>query len=342
VARRQKGEIDMASLLESLGTLVTPDTVGAIGNALGVDTSLVQQGLKVAGPTLLGSLAKTSSTTDGAASLMKMLPTDAAGGSTEDFLGSVIKSVTGGGTSADMMQNVLGSGTNAISGTLSKSLGFDIGPLLKLGTPLIMGLLAKTAKTQNLDASGVANMLQSEARAYMADPANKATAELVQSSLKAGDEASALRKRFTDADWLKVRGAPLAAMYLVAMASPSKGTGAAAELAAAIGAVAESIKNASPTSLIGTAFGGGLTKAEADILKKDAPPTEQIVGMLRDGYAAVKAKSPADAQAYTVLVLNVAQKTAEAAKEGGFLGIGGTQVSKEEQAAIDAIRVALA
>jgi hypothetical protein len=331
----------MASLLETLGSVVTPETVGAIGGALGVDTSVVQQGLKVVGPTLLGSLAKTSSSPEGLQSLTKLMPTDVGSGSDSDILGSVLKSISGGGTSADMMQNVLGSGTNAISGTLSKSLGFDVGPLLKLGTPLLMGLIAKTAKTQKLDASGVANMLQSESKAFAADPANKATAELAQSALKAGDEAAALRKTFTDAEWLKVRGAPLAAMYLVATASPSKGPDAGAELAAAAGAVAESIKSASPTSLIGTAFGGGLTQAEIDILKKDAPPAERILSTIKEGLAVVKAKSPADAATYSAMVMSVAQKTAEAAKEGGFLGIGGKQVSDEEQAALGAIRAAL-
>jgi hypothetical protein len=332
----------MATLLETLGSLATPENVGAIGNVLGVDTSLVQNGLKVVGPTLLGSLAKTSSTPDGLASLSKLMPADVGSGSDADILGSVLKSVTGGGTSADMMQNVLGDGTNAISGTLSKSLGFDVGPLLKLGVPLIMGLIAKQAKTNKLDANGVADMLQTESKAFMADPANKAVVSEVQTALQAGDEAAALRKRYTDAEWTKVRGGPLAAMYLVATASPSRGMGAMEELAAAAGAVAESIKSVSPTSLIGTAFGGGMTKAELDLLKKDAPPADRIVGMIREGMAAVKAKSPADAAAYSAMVMNVAQKTAEAAKEGGFLGIGGTQVSKEEQAAIDAVRVALA
>lgn len=45
----------MATLLETLGSLATPENVGMIGNVLGVDTSLVQQGLKVVGPTLLAA-----------------------------------------------------------------------------------------------------------------------------------------------------------------------------------------------------------------------------------------------------------------------------------------------
>ena len=48
--------------------------------------------------------------------------------------------------------------------------------------------------------------------------------------------------------------------------------------------------------------------------------------------------SPEDAEAYKRFVLSVAQAAAEAHKEGGFIGIGGKQVSDEEQAALDELR----
>jgi seryl-tRNA synthetase len=44
---------------------------------------------------------------------------------------------------------------------------------------------------------------------------------------------------------------------------------------------------------------------------------------------------------YRAWVMAAAQATAEAAKEGGFLGIGGTEVSDEERAALDEIAAAL-
>jgi hypothetical protein len=329
----------MASLLESVGQLLTPNVVSQIGNAIGVDPTLVQQGLNVIEPTILGSLSNTASTPGGSSSLLNALPTDAP---SDDFLGSLIGSLSGGGTNADMMQNVLGSGVNAISGTLSKSLGFDVRPLLQMGVPLVAGLLTKIVKENKLDANGLATMLSGENNAYMADPANKANNEIVQSALKAGEEAVALRKKYSDADWNKVRMAPVAAMYLVATASPSSGMGAASELGAAASAVADTIKQVSPTSVIGTAFGGGMTKDELELLKKDAPPKAQILGIISGGLAAVKANSPADATAYRNMVLAVASNTANAAKEGGFFGIGGKQVSNEEQAVLNEITAALA
>jgi len=48
-----------------------------------------------------------------------------------------------------------------------------------------------------------------------------------------------------------------------------------------------------------------------------------------------------DVEHYKRFVLSVAQAAAEAHKEGGFIGIGGKQVSPEEQAALDELRATL-
>ncbi len=51
--------------------------------------------------------------------------------------------------------------------------------------------------------------------------------------------------------------------------------------------------------------------------------------------------SPDEVEAYKQFVLTIAQAVAEAHKEGGFLGVGGKQVSEEEQAALDDIKATL-
>jgi hypothetical protein len=48
--------------------------------------------------------------------------------------------------------------------------------------------------------------------------------------------------------------------------------------------------------------------------------------------------SAGDVEDYKSFVVSVAQAAAEAHKEGGFIGIGGKQISAEEQAALDEIR----
>jgi hypothetical protein len=63
---------------------------------------------------------------------------------------------------------------------------------------------------------------------------------------------------------------------------------------------------------------------------------------LRDAIAILEAKStPAETGAYKVFVMTVAQTVASAHKEGGFLGIGGKEVSEAENQALDEISAAL-
>jgi hypothetical protein len=63
---------------------------------------------------------------------------------------------------------------------------------------------------------------------------------------------------------------------------------------------------------------------------------------LRDAMAILEAKaSPAEVDDYKRFVMTVAQAVAEAHKEGGFLGIGGTAVSDAENQALDEISGAL-
>ena len=196
----------MAPLLERLESTIPPKTVDAIGAALGIDGPLAQKGLRVVGPTLLGVMAKTASTPEGAASIMGRLGHAADPG---DLLGRAMKTLSGGG-SGEMMGNVLGSGTNAICSTLSRSLGFDVTPLFGLGATIFTGVLANLAKSRNLDAPGVAAMLENETTEFLSDPASKGVARVVQSALAAGDAAAAMRKAFTDVDWAKIRAAPIA------------------------------------------------------------------------------------------------------------------------------------
>src|SRR5688572_3077001 len=60
---------------------------------------------------------------------------------------------------------------------------------------------------------------------------------------------------------------------------------------------------------------------------------------LRDALRLVTEKgSPEEVDAYKQFVVSVARAAAEAHKEGGFIGIGGKQISDEEQAALDEIQ----
>jgi Bacterial protein of unknown function (DUF937) len=189
----------MTSLLGSLGQVLTPDVVGALGRAVGQDNALVQKGLDVVGPLVLSSLAKKSETTSGLDGIMRMLPQDGGAG--------------------------------------------DLGNVL--------GALGQQDPMKTL------------------------------------------------------------------------------------------VKDARPTSLVDVAF-GSLGKLDADSTLDKQSPRDSLVTTLQAATAAVKAKSPADAKSFGDTLVALSRKVAEASREGGFLGIGGTRVSKDEEQAIAEIAAAVA
>jgi len=48
-----------------------------------------------------------------------------------------------------------------------------------------------------------------------------------------------------------------------------------------------------------------------------------------------------EASAYKAMLISVAEKTAQASKEGGFLGFGGTRVSSAEQSFLNEVKTQL-
>ena len=74
---------------------------------------------------------------------------------------------------------------------------------------------------------------------------------------------------------------------------------------------------------------------------KPAEMKETCIATLRQAAAIVDAKAPGDAAAYKAWLQQISQHVAEAAKEGGFLGIGGVPVSDAEKATLTEISSAL-
>jgi hypothetical protein len=83
----------------------------------------------------------------------------------------------------------------------------------------------------------------------------------------------------------------------------------------------------------------GLTEKLKGI--KPAEISAKCIETLRQAGAMVDAKAPGDAAAFKGWLRQISQHVAEAAPEGGFLGIGGVQVSDAEKATIKEISSAL-
>jgi hypothetical protein len=68
----------------------------------------------------------------------------------------------------------------------------------------------------------------------------------------------------------------------------------------------------------------------------------QATAKAREAVGILQQKAtPEEVDAYRNFVMDVAEAAAKAHKEGGFIGIGGKQVSEKEQAALDEIMAAL-
>jgi hypothetical protein len=74
---------------------------------------------------------------------------------------------------------------------------------------------------------------------------------------------------------------------------------------------------------------------------KPADIPAKCIETLREVAAVVDAKAPADAAAFKAWLRQISQHVAEAATEGGLLGIGGVRVSDAEKATLKEISTAL-
>jgi hypothetical protein len=67
---------------------------------------------------------------------------------------------------------------------------------------------------------------------------------------------------------------------------------------------------------------------------KPADAVQRSLDSLREVSAILAAKAPSDAPAFKAGLTDISRKVAEASSEGGFLGIGGVQVSEAEKATL--------
>jgi hypothetical protein len=119
----------------------------------------------------------------------------------------------------------------------------------------------------------------------------------------------------------------------------------AQEMFAVGAALAEADRNSTNPLLkaLAEAVKGGEKPANLAEQPKSVEAAQALaIDNLRAAAAIVDAKLPAEeAQEFKLWLVDVSQKVAEASKEGAFLGIGGTQVTDEERAAVESVATTL-
>jgi len=248
---------------------------------------------------------------------------------------------SGGPTGNSMLSSLLGPGVNAIGASLTKALGFNVTPLLGMAAPALMGLVSKAVQADKLDSTGLADMLKRETAQFTGDPANGATMKLVNEALAAGDKAATAIGSY-GAEWSKVAAAPVAALMAVSSSDLDGPFDTMKEVKAAQAALLEATKAAPAGSILSAAFGGGLTQDALKSIRAMAKDRDALTRLIADATAAVKQRSPGELEAFKATIRSIGKATAEAAKEGGIFGIGGTLVSDDEKTALAQIEAAMA
>jgi hypothetical protein len=144
---------------------------------------------------------------------------------------------------------------------------------------------------------------------------------------------------YTSEEWKAISSAPMAAGLLVTLSDASGPVGIAKEAYAAGKAITDSARGDAPEIVKALAesvkSGGGRPELPVVPTGDRAQMKVALIGTINTAVGAVERKSPGEADGYKRWLASVAENVSQASKEGGFLGIGGTQVSREEQEALD-------
>ena len=130
--------------------------------------------------------------------------------------------------------------------------------------------------------------------------------------------------RFSQDEWQTIRSGPASAGTLVMASSPSGLTGLVAETQA-IALTLRELGLASQSAFVRELLHPSQAPAPAprEAFKSIEDAKEQLLNRVRQAAFLVDSRVPAgDALEYKQLVMSVAERTAQAALEGGFLGLG--------------------
>ena len=150
------------SIVSTISRFLTPEVIGKLASASGLDRSVAQTAVGAALPSILNALTGVAAQPNGARQLA-----DAVAQQPTDLLGNITSGAAGlpltGERGTNLLSSLLGGGAlGMLTSTVSKFIGVAEGPmrmLMGLLTPLIMGVLGREQRAAGLDAGGLARML---------------------------------------------------------------------------------------------------------------------------------------------------------------------------------------
>jgi hypothetical protein len=150
------------------------------------------------------------------------------------------------------------------------------------------------------------------------------------------------RTDFTDEEWARLERAPLVAGMAITLADPGGPIEAGKETMASLRSILETAQAGRDSELV-----NAVAKDAAEMVQRRENPLgdfkprgalagEQILDELRAVHLLLTQKAtPEEVEGFRQWLLSTAQRAADAAKEGGFLGFHAERVSEGEQNMLD-------
>src|SRR5262245_39712602 len=148
------------TLISAISRVLTPDVMGKMASASGLDRGTTQSAVTAFLPAILNGLSDLAGKPGGARQIADAIAEQPAG-----LLSNLAASL--GGQAADkgtsLLASLFGSGVlNTLVSTLSRFVGIGEGSartLIGLLAPMVFGVLGREQRAQGLEASGLARML---------------------------------------------------------------------------------------------------------------------------------------------------------------------------------------
>jgi hypothetical protein len=154
------------NILEMVKGAISDETTGQIGQLLGEDKTKTSSAISSALPSILGGLMKQSGTNAGANDLFNTVK-----GFDSGLIGNIAGALGGGRhtsliqTGMGLLGSIFGGKQSGMIGTIARMAGIgqnSAGSLLGILAPIVMSALSGLRSKENLDSSGLANLLANQ------------------------------------------------------------------------------------------------------------------------------------------------------------------------------------
>lgn len=157
----------MSGILDLLNSPMGKQIISGVSSQTGQSADKTGDLLTMAMPVLMGAMQRNASTPEGASGLLGAITGKHSGSILDNlgglFEGGVDESVTNDG--AGILGHILGGKQPAVENALSQKSGIDAGSvaqILKVAAPILLGVLGKQAKQNNVnDSNGLSSLLGS-------------------------------------------------------------------------------------------------------------------------------------------------------------------------------------